>query len=136
MFRAESAQSPVFPMFWLLLSGALGFPVVIQYRVCVGDAARYFTAVKTLSVRDAQYQLSELLVEAARGDEIVLTDGDIQVTLTPRGTDGGFEPEEDSPELEAELLKAVRGPHAACAESELHEIADHAVQEQRARCRK
>jgi hypothetical protein len=37
------------------------------------------------------------IAEACRGETIVLTDGDKQVTLEPRGLDL----EEDSPELEA-----------------------------------
>ncbi len=88
--------------------------------------------MKTLSVREAQHQLSQLLVEASRGDVIVLTDGNIQVTLTPRGPGQEFDLEEDTPELEAELLKAVRGPHAPFVEAELREMADQAVQEKRA----
>lgn len=37
--------------------------------------------------------------------------------------------EEDTPELEAELLKAVNGPHAPFQESELREIAERARRE-------
>jgi hypothetical protein len=42
-------------------------------------------------------------------------------------------PEADSPELEAELLKAVRGPHARFDEHELRSIADRALAEHRRR---
>ncbi|MBI4658445.1 MAG: hypothetical protein HY735_06300 [Verrucomicrobia bacterium] len=87
--------------------------------------------MKTLSVREAQPQLDRLLVEAARGDLIVLTDGDIQVRLAPFGVGHALDPEADTPELEAELLKAVRGPHSPFSEAELHEIAGRAVQEHR-----
>jgi hypothetical protein len=41
--------------------------------------------------------------------------------------------DEDSPELEAELLKAVQGPHAPFSELELRAIADRALEEHRAR---
>ena len=41
--------------------------------------------------------------------------------------------EADSPELEAELLKAVQGPHAPFSETELRGIADRTLQEHRAR---
>jgi predicted RNase H-like HicB family nuclease len=41
--------------------------------------------------------------------------------------------EEDSPELEAELLKAVNGPFKPFHESELREIADRALRDHRAR---
>jgi len=44
--------------------------------------------------------------------------------------------EEDSPELEAELLKAANGPFKPYRESELREIADRALQEHRAKQRK
>jgi hypothetical protein len=41
--------------------------------------------------------------------------------------------EEDTPELEAELLKAVQGPHAPFSEVEMRSLADRALQEHRAR---
>lgn len=42
-------------------------------------------------------------------------------------------PEEDSPELEAELLKAVDGPHDRLRESELKDAVATSVQRRRAR---
>ena len=42
-----------------------------------------------------------------------------------------LDPEVDSPELEAELLKAVKGPHAPFSEAELRSIADRALTEHR-----
>ncbi|MEW6301878.1 MAG: hypothetical protein AB1705_00295 [Verrucomicrobiota bacterium] len=42
-----------------------------------------------------------------------------------------LDPEVDSPELEAELLKAVNGPHVPFSEGELRKIADRALQEHR-----
>jgi hypothetical protein len=89
--------------------------------------------MKTVTVSEAEGKLRQLLVEAARGDLIVLTDGKIQVTLTPRDEAKPLDPEEDSPELEAELLKAVNGPHAPLAPGELREIANTALREHRAR---
>jgi hypothetical protein len=62
----------------------------------------------------------------------VLTDGDKQVTLSP----GSFlDLEVDSPELEAELLKAADGPFEPLREGELREIADKALGEYRAKQR-
>lgn len=87
--------------------------------------------MKAISIREAQGQLGELIAEACRGETVVLTDGDKQVTLEPCG----LNLEEDSPELEAELLKAVNGPHAPMREGELQEIADRAVREYRAKRR-
>ena len=44
-----------------------------------------------------------------------------------------LDPEVDSPELEAELLKAVNGTHSPLREGELREIADKVVRERRTR---
>ncbi len=41
--------------------------------------------------------------------------------------------EEDSPELEAELLKAVQGPHVPLLKDELNAIAEKALREHRTR---
>ncbi len=79
--------------------------------------------MKAVFIREAEGQLGRLVAEACRGETIVLTDGDNQVTLAPRG----LHLEEDSPELERELLKAVNGPHAPMREGELREIADRAL---------
>ena len=89
--------------------------------------------MKAVTIREAQGQLGELIAEACRGEFIVLTDGDRQVALEPRVA---LDLEEDSPELEAELLRSVNGPHAPLAESELREAADKALAEHRARRQK
>ena len=89
--------------------------------------------MKAITVREAQGQLGQLVAEACRGETIVLTDGDNEVTLSPRPI---LDLEEDSPELEAELLKAANGPFRPYRESELREIADRALQEHRARQQK
>lgn len=85
-----------------------------------------------VSIREAQDQLGELVAQACRGETIVLTDGENRVTLAPRVLDL----EEDSPELEAELLKAVNGPHSPWKPEEFREIADQALREHRAKRRK
>ena len=63
--------------------------------------------MKAISIREAQGQLGRLRAEACNGETIVLTDGANQVTLAPRP----LHVDEDSPELEQELLKAVNGAH-------------------------
>lgn len=63
--------------------------------------------MKTLTVPEAQKQLSQIIADVNRGEVIVLKDGDQQVTLYPGAV---LDLEEDSPELEAELLKAADGP--------------------------
>ena len=57
--------------------------------------------MKTIPVQEAQGKLGQLIAEACRGEVIVLTDGDKRVTLEPGVP---LDLEEDSPELEAELL--------------------------------
>ena len=79
--------------------------------------------MKAISIREAEGQLGQLVAKACRGETIVLTDGDNRVTLAPRVLDL----DEDSPGLEAELLKAVNGPHAPMRAGELREIADRAL---------
>jgi len=88
--------------------------------------------MKAFSIREAEGQLGRLVAEACRGETIVLTDGDKQVTLALRVLDL----DEDSPELEAELLKAANGPFKPYHESELREIADRALREHRAKPQK
>lgn len=86
--------------------------------------------MKAISIREAEGQLGQLVAEACRGETIVLTDGDNEVTLSPRPF---LDLEEDSPELEAELLKAANGPFRPFHEGELREIADKALREHRAK---
>jgi hypothetical protein len=86
--------------------------------------------MKAISIREAEGQLGQLVAEACRGETIVLTDGDNEVTLSPRPF---LDLEEDSPELEAELLKAANGPFSPYHESELREIADRVLRERRAK---
>ena len=86
--------------------------------------------MKAIPVQEAQARLRQLIAETCRGEVIVLSDGDRLVTLEPGVP---WDLEEDSPELEAELLKAVNGPHAPLREGELREIADRALREHRAK---
>lgn len=86
--------------------------------------------MKTIAIREAQGQLAQLFDEACRGEFIVLTDGDKRVTLSPGMP---LNLDEDSPELEAELLKAAKGSFTPWREGELREIADRALREHRAK---
>ena len=85
--------------------------------------------MKAIPVKEAQGRLGQLIAEAYRGETIVLTDGDKQVTLEPRILDL----EEDSVGLEAELLKAAKGAFTPLREDELREIADRALREHHAK---
>lgn len=89
--------------------------------------------MKAVTIREAQGQLGQLIAEACRGELIVLTDGDRQVALEPRVA---LDLEEDSPELEAAMLRAVNGPHSPFSEDELRGLATKALEEHRARGQK
>jgi len=83
--------------------------------------------MKAISIREAEGQLGQLVAEACRGETIVLTDGDNRVTLAPRV----LNLEEDSPELEAELLKAVNGPHSPYSSEEMRAACERVIREKR-----
>ena len=86
--------------------------------------------MKAVTVREAEGQLGQLITEACNGEFILLTHGDKQVALEPRIA---LDPDEDSPQLEAELLRAVTGPHPPLREGELRDLADKALMDHRAR---
>jgi len=85
--------------------------------------------MKAVSIREAEGQLGRLVAEACRGETIVLTDGDKRVTLEPRILDL----DEDSPELEAELLKAVNGPHSPYSSEEMRAACEKNLREHRSK---
>jgi len=84
--------------------------------------------MKAVSVIEAQPQLRDLIAQACEGELIVLTDGERQVALTPRVS---WDIEEDGPELEAELLKAIDGPFSPYSADELKEIGDRVINKKR-----
>ncbi len=84
--------------------------------------------MKTLSILEAQGQLSELITQVYRGEIVELADGDRRVTLAPSC---GLDLEEDSPELESELLKAANGPFTPYSSEEMRAACDKIVREKR-----
>jgi hypothetical protein len=84
--------------------------------------------MKAIPIQEAQGQLGQLVAEACRGEVIVLTDGDKQVTLEPRSL---LDLEEDSPELEAELLKAANGPFTPYSSEEMRAACERIIREKR-----
>jgi hypothetical protein len=84
--------------------------------------------VKTLTVGEAQGRLAELIAEAHQGAVIVLTDGGKQVWLD---TQKPLDLETDSPELEAELLKAMEGPLTPYSSEEMRSIGERIIEEKR-----
>ena len=110
----------------------------MRHKLCNADVAfnhavGYIHAMKAVTILEAQGQLGHLIAEACRGELVVLTDGDKQVALEPRFP---LDLEEDSPELEAELLRAVKGPHSPFEEGDLRALANKTLAEHRARPRK
>lgn len=83
--------------------------------------------MKTLTVGEAQGQLARLVAEAHQGEVIVLTDGEKQVWLD---TNRPLDLEEDSPELESEMLKAASGPFTPYASEEMRAIVERIIREE------
>jgi len=75
--------------------------------------------MKAVTIREAQPRLRELIAEACQGELIVLTDGEKQVALEPHIPS---DLERDSPQLEAELLKAIDGPFEPYSSEEMKAI--------------
>ena len=86
--------------------------------------------MKAVPILEAQAQLGELIAEACRGELIVLTDGEKQVALEPRIP---LDLEENTPELEAELLKAIDGPFAPYSTEEMRAIGQRIIREKQGR---
>ena len=84
--------------------------------------------MKAVSVRDAQPQLRELIAQACQGELIVLTDGEKQVALEPHVP---LDIEKDSPELEAELLKAIDGPFEPYSADEMQAVVRRVLAQKR-----
>lgn len=82
--------------------------------------------MKAITVHEAQARLAELIDAACRGELIVLTDGDKQVALEPQLSS---EIEEDTPKLEAELLKAVDGPFTPYSADEFRAIGERIIRQ-------
>ena len=82
--------------------------------------------MKSISIGEAQGKLGQLIEAACRGELIVLTDGDKQVALEPN-----VNLDEDSPELEAELLKAADGTFTAYSSEKMRESCEQIIQKRR-----
>ena len=75
--------------------------------------------MKTMTVRDAKRQLGKLVEKVQHGAPVILVQGDKLAKLERYEL---LDPECDSPQLEAMLLEAVRGPHAAYSRKELEAV--------------
>jgi hypothetical protein len=81
-------------------------------------------AMKTFTVAEPQTRLSQIIADVNRGEYIVLSDGEMKVTLCPGSV---FDIEQDSPELEAELLKGLEGPTKPYSREEVRGIVQCAI---------
>lgn len=86
--------------------------------------------MKVVTVSDAQTRLAEIIYQVTEGECIVLKDGDREVTLVRRKSDE-FNLDEDSPELEAELLKSIDEPLTPYSSEELHSIGQNILEKLR-----
>ena len=77
---------------------------------------------------EAQPRLRELIAKACQGELVVLTDGEKQVALEPHVP---LDIEKDTPELEAELLKAIDGPFTPYSPDEMKEIGKRVLGQKR-----
>jgi len=75
--------------------------------------------MKTMTVRDAKPQLGKLVEKVQHGAPVILVQGDKLAKLERYEL---LDPECDSPQLEAMLLEAVRGPHAPYSRKELEAV--------------
>lgn len=83
--------------------------------------------MKTVTVTAAQPELRKLVEEAFQGVPVVLAYGEKRVKLERYAPISGaveFDLEQDSAELEAELLKAVRGTFTPYSRQDLDAIAE------------
>src|SRR5438105_4781766 len=80
--------------------------------------------MKTFTVAEAQTRLSQIIADVNRGEYIVLSDGEMKVTLCPGSA---LDLEQDSSELEAELLKGLEGPTKPYSREEVRGIVQRAI---------
>ena len=85
--------------------------------------------MKAVSIQEAKDQFEQLIDEASRGELIVISNGDKKVTLAPNYM--FLDLEVDSPELEAELLKAVNGPHSPYSSEEMRSGCEEIVRKKK-----
>ena len=86
----------------------------------------YNQDMKAVPIEEAEGQLGKLIAKACRGEIVVLSDGDKKVTLTPGVA---LDLEENSPELEEELLKGAKGPFTPYSSQAMREACEKIIRE-------
>lgn len=84
--------------------------------------------MKTLTVKEAKPRLAKLVDKVQRGGAVILSNGNKLAKLERYEV---FDPEVDSPELEAMLLEAVQGPHSPYSRKEMEAILRKVCKEER-----
>jgi len=84
--------------------------------------------MKTLTVSQAKPKLAKLVDEVHAGSPVILVHNDKLVKVERYEP---LDPEDDSPELEAMLLKAVTGPHSPYSKKDLESVAEKVRREMR-----
>jgi len=95
-------------------------------------AGDYCVRMKVITVAEAEGRLSEIIYAVSQGESIVLKDGNREVCLSLHEP-GELNLAEDSPELEAELLKAANGPFTPYSHAELRQYTEDLIQKNKAR---
>ena len=86
--------------------------------------------MKVITVAEAEGRLPEIIYKVMNGEAIVLKDGEREVCLTPRNI-SELDLEEDSAELEAELLKSADQVSAPFSIDELRAVGKRLIREHR-----
>jgi hypothetical protein len=86
--------------------------------------------MKIITVAEAEGRLSQIIYAVSQGESIILKDGDREICLSVREP-GELNLEEDTPELESELLKSADQVPAPFSFNELREIGQQLIQEHR-----
>ncbi|HWN95104.1 MAG TPA: hypothetical protein VNT99_08730 [Methylomirabilota bacterium] len=84
--------------------------------------------MKTVTVSQAKPRLAKLVDEVHAGAPVILIHNDKLVKIERYEP---LDPEDDSPELEAMLLKAVAGPHSPYSRKDLESVAEKVRREMR-----
>ena len=85
--------------------------------------------MKVIDVAEAAGSLAKIIADVTNGEAIVLKDGANEVALFPNA----IPIEEESPELEAEMLKTARGRFTPFSREELRAYTAKLIQERRSK---
>ena len=84
--------------------------------------------MKTMTVREAKPRLGKLVEQVQHGAPVIIVQGNKLAKLERYEL---LDPEYDSPQLEARLLEAVRGPHAPYSRREMETILEKVSEDSR-----